>query len=593
MDMNVRCTRCEAPSIVRTSWTNTNPGRRFYCCSVRCGIIDLLFWRPIRRIHQGRYGVSVPALTKDPLKNHKNPYAPVIQEDQYGVSRIWYDEDALDLRSIETEFPAIVFNDSLTSNETPSCEPTVSSPNDKIDFISSDESDDEDYTNEFTAIVYNDALTSKSDLSTEPILCPQHIDEFDSKDETSLSGYDEKEQNVLYFNKLFPFNIVHPDNLKSDKGNNENKVDMIQSLGGGENTNKLVEESHDKINKVFIMISFVMELNVNIVTWNHFINGMLFNLIKNLYVPFGIPFDPKRYYKDGDCARMLRRPRYEGLQYTDVDIADFETRLARIYRREIHRVQVFDFGGLPDLMAKGLSARMRMEHRDAQGQEEMQTAGFGLYWTKSVRRIPDKGDLRDYWIGISSAGDFLGTAPSYTFIRDPMLRLCYRIIACSIVGGSQAPEKFASGRKRGDMISEGQYVARLAEHFGLLTEERLQGLTVIALALPIIDMAELVRLQLCVELDDTWAWVPTGPARQERDAGGVAEEDPGQREVLDSMARDFSQFSTWTVTSLARMMDMAGVPYTRYSESPVEYERRTRRRTDGNSTSTAPQQPDP
>ncbi|GKE03308.1 zinc finger, GRF-type containing protein [Tanacetum coccineum] len=40
MDMNVRCTRCGAPSIVRTSWTNTNPGRRFYCCSVRCGIID-------------------------------------------------------------------------------------------------------------------------------------------------------------------------------------------------------------------------------------------------------------------------------------------------------------------------------------------------------------------------------------------------------------------------------------------------------------------------------------------------------------------------------------------------------------------------
>ncbi|GJY05542.1 hypothetical protein Tco_0371482 [Tanacetum coccineum] len=32
--------------------------------------------------------------------------------------------------------------------------------------------------NEFPAIVYNDALTSKSDFSTEPILNPQHIDEF-------------------------------------------------------------------------------------------------------------------------------------------------------------------------------------------------------------------------------------------------------------------------------------------------------------------------------------------------------------------------------------------------------------------------------
>ncbi|GKF30415.1 hypothetical protein Tco_0100213, partial [Tanacetum coccineum] len=38
--------------------------------------------------------------------------------------KIWYDEDVYDLRSVETEFPAIVFNDCLTFEETPSCEPT-------------------------------------------------------------------------------------------------------------------------------------------------------------------------------------------------------------------------------------------------------------------------------------------------------------------------------------------------------------------------------------------------------------------------------------------------------------------------------------
>ncbi|KAJ9566970.1 hypothetical protein OSB04_002936 [Centaurea solstitialis] len=26
--------KCGAPTMVRTSWTNTNPGRRFYCCSI-------------------------------------------------------------------------------------------------------------------------------------------------------------------------------------------------------------------------------------------------------------------------------------------------------------------------------------------------------------------------------------------------------------------------------------------------------------------------------------------------------------------------------------------------------------------------------
>ncbi|GKF21482.1 hypothetical protein Tco_0070120 [Tanacetum coccineum] len=73
--------------------------------------------------------------------------------------------------------------------------------------------------------------------------------------------------------------------------------------------------------------------------------------------------------------------RYEGLQYTNVDIAYFETRLARIYMREIHRVQVFDFGGFPDLMAEGLSTRMLMEHMDAQGQS--------MFTSRAWRRLFD------------------------------------------------------------------------------------------------------------------------------------------------------------------------------------------------------------
>ncbi|GKA22491.1 hypothetical protein Tco_0708453 [Tanacetum coccineum] len=129
--------------------------------------------------------------------------------------KIWDNEDVHDLRSVETEFPAIVFNDTLTSEATLSCEPTVSSlNNDEIDFrISFDESDDEDCT------------LTKSTLS------PQHIDEFNLKDETSLSECDEEEQNVLNFNDLFPFNVVYPDDLKSDKDNDDDKIDIEHSLG--------------------------------------------------------------------------------------------------------------------------------------------------------------------------------------------------------------------------------------------------------------------------------------------------------------------------------------------------------------------------
>ncbi|GKB42806.1 hypothetical protein Tco_0887748 [Tanacetum coccineum] len=151
--------------------------------------------------------------------------------------------------SVETEFPAIVFDDEFTSKVTHSSEPTLSSLNDnEIDFrISYDNSDDKDYMvifdknsfsykiiyandlktdlengndkvnmplqpspeptvsyfddldffkdfeNEFPAIVHNDALKSKLDFLTEPTISLQHIDEFDLKSETSLSGYDEKE----------------------------------------------------------------------------------------------------------------------------------------------------------------------------------------------------------------------------------------------------------------------------------------------------------------------------------------------------------------------------------------------------------------
>ncbi|GKC55765.1 hypothetical protein Tco_1083363 [Tanacetum coccineum] len=230
--------------------------------------------------------------------------------------KIGYDEDVHDLGSVETEFPAIVFNDTLTYEAALSCEPTVSSlNNDEINFrISFDESDNEDCTvifeknsfsykiiyvndlkpdskndnykanmpsipspkptdsyfddldffkdfeNEFPAIVYNDAQTSKSDLLTEPILNPEHINEFNLKVE--------EEQNVICFNDLFPFNVIYPDELKTDTDNDNDKVDIENSSGDlsvkplsdvintdvgayAHGSNKLLETSHDTSNKFF------------------------------------------------------------------------------------------------------------------------------------------------------------------------------------------------------------------------------------------------------------------------------------------------------------------------------------------------------
>ncbi|GJU17938.1 hypothetical protein Tco_1145904 [Tanacetum coccineum] len=353
--------------------------------------------------------------------------------------------------------------------------------------------------------------------------------------------------------------------------------------------------------------------------------------------------------------------RYEGLEYPATDIVDFEGRLARNHRREVHRVLIFDFGGLPDLMAEGLSGRMLMEHHDEAGVSvftsrawrrmfdirgpsvhkiileffstfrfgqaildldtlgtlQFQLGGARRRISQSARKIPNKGDIRDYWIGISSVGDFLGTAPSYTLIRDPILRLCHRLISYSIAGRSQAPEKvtvadlfylkgmdvgsvnvpyllarylrlFAAGRKSGAHISGRQFVARLAKHFGLLTAEILGELTVITPELPVIDMAELVRQQIYVELDDTWAWVAIGPKRQPVAVTGalaVAEDAPIINE--GGQADPAPEFSTWVTTGLGRMMDRAGVAYTPYAQTHVSYQRRVRQRTGEANTSAA------
>ncbi|GJR58313.1 hypothetical protein Tco_1500475 [Tanacetum coccineum] len=63
---------------------------------------------------------------------------------KYG--KIWYDEDVHDLRSVKTKFRAIAFNDQISSEKTLSCEPTVSSLNDEINFrILFGDSDDDDH----------------------------------------------------------------------------------------------------------------------------------------------------------------------------------------------------------------------------------------------------------------------------------------------------------------------------------------------------------------------------------------------------------------------------------------------------------------
>ncbi|GJU94282.1 hypothetical protein Tco_1319038 [Tanacetum coccineum] len=239
-------------------------------------------------------------------------------------------------------------------------------------------------------------------------------------------------------------------------------------------------------------------------------------------------------------------PQYEVEGYTDEVVHDFKQRLSGIFDRWVHRVQVLDFGGLTKEMGMSMDARLSMEHTDAQGQVvftshswrrmfetrgplvSFQLGGANRQMIWSFKVIAFKGDLRGYWDEIWSSKDFLTTVPSYIQIRDPLRRLCHRLIAHTIARRGQTPKKVtrtdlyflrnidqevvnfpyllvhylfrhSDGRKRGAQMSGGHFITRLADHFGLLTEERLQGTTVVVGQLTEIDLDELSRQQVATD----------------------------------------------------------------------------------------------
>ncbi|GJT02054.1 hypothetical protein Tco_0823223 [Tanacetum coccineum] len=329
--------------------------------------------------------------------------------------------------NFRTEYPTIVFDDTLTSDATLSCEPTVNPLNEnKIDFrISFDKSDDEDYM-------------------------------------------------VIFNENSFSYKIIFVDNLKTDS-----------------------EKENDKVN---------------------------------------MPSSPEPTISHSDDLDFFK---------------DFENEFPAVTYND-------------DLTSK-LTKPSDERYRDGFRHEEMAEDGFGAYWLGSERVIPDKGDLREYWIEISSDRDLLGPTPSYVFIRYPVRRLCHKMISCSISGRGQTTKKVtgvdlfylmsmdwgtanvpyllaqylfrhAEGRKSVAKLSEGHFIRRLTNHFRLVSDQGLRGLSMVTRELPLIDLHELGRLNIYERIGYTWAWIAPGPERQPDAAVGA----PGATEdapVVDGGAQ--------------------------------------------------------
>nr|GEU84878.1 hypothetical protein [Tanacetum cinerariifolium] len=99
--------------------------------------------------------------------------------------------------------------------------------------------------------------------------------------------------------------------------------------------------------------------------WEAANEGMQINIVKNLYVSFVIPFDPKLFYKDGEytsiillCDLVLRRP----------NIALPPRNERHTWLRKVHMIQILDFTGLAVIEDLDITERLKMQHRGANGE---------------------------------------------------------------------------------------------------------------------------------------------------------------------------------------------------------------------------------
>ncbi|GJW76804.1 hypothetical protein Tco_0138486 [Tanacetum coccineum] len=254
--------------------------------------------------------------------------------------------------------------------------------------------------------------------------------------------------------------------------------------------------------------------------------------------------------------RNLRHPwlRYQIEEYTEGIVHDFERRLETIWDRSVNRVHILDFEGLTPEMRRDLAVRLRMVYT-GEDRKQMSDTKMGLdvadtlcFQLGGVRRrmawseriVPDKGDLRDYLIKISSDRDFLGSAPSYVHIKDPVRRLCHRMIACTISGRGHGPKK---GRKSGARLSGGHFIGHLAEHFGLVSDEGLrEGPPPPPPAPQPRTMSQRIK-------------------RIEEDMRDLQNDVVGLLGVVESFTTEKSRVSTWLISCMTQLMDASGHPY--------------------------------
>ncbi|GKB46868.1 hypothetical protein Tco_0897621 [Tanacetum coccineum] len=181
--------------------------------------------------------------------------------------------------------------------------------------------------------------------------------------------------------------------------------------------------------------------------------------------------------------------------------------------------------------------------------------------------------------------DFLGSVPSYVYIRDPVRRICHRMIFCNISGKGQAPEKVTGMLREGRVelgLSGGHFIGRLAAHFGLVSDEGLRGLSRQqdavagapeaardALAVDEGAPTDLAPMQAPQPPPAAPRTMPQRIARLEEEVHELRQSIMGLRREVDRSISNQGRFATWMVSCMTQLMHDIGRTYQAFDSTLV------------------------
>nr|GEV23798.1 putative reverse transcriptase domain-containing protein [Tanacetum cinerariifolium] len=188
-----------------------------------------------------------------------------------------------------------------------------------------------------------------------------------------------------------------------------------------------------------------------------------------------IPVDDLKLEPEKDHVEINIESCSETLNHLIMLSAYAITKARYDFGRQVYRVHVLDFVRLTDEMRGTLTNRLRMVYTGDEGQELFTSHAWRrLFEIKGPGHAPKK---------------VTGTNLFYLRSMDQETANVPYLLAQSLF-------RHVKGRKSGANMSRGYFIGHLANHFGLVSDEGLMGLSMITRVLLVIDLHELSKLNL-------------------------------------------------------------------------------------------------